>query len=280
VLHQELPHVAPVSAAHPRFSRMALSAIAYYAAGWLMRWRYPHYRHHKDFSPFRELFYWLRSGWRKIIYQQLEKPVVCRIGAQDVQQYFLVPLQVFNDSQILHHSPYADIREFISEVLDSFARYAAPEHHLVIKHHPMDRGHKNYRLLIAELAANAGIRARVHYIHDAHLPSLLKSCAGVVTINSTVGLSALHHGKSVMAMGRAFYDLAGLTSQNGLNDFWCNPAPVDALLYKKLRSFLIRNTQLNGAFYGQAHWMRSAEKYARQNVHRQLELHHPQRRSI
>jgi capsular polysaccharide export protein len=35
----------------------------------------------------------------------------------------------------------------------------------------------------------------------------------VVTINSTVGLSALAQGRATKTLGRAFYDLPGLTHQ-------------------------------------------------------------------
>jgi len=260
--HEPLQPPEPL-AARPSFRRMALSAIGYYAAGWLLRRRYPHYQHHKDFSPLRECGYWLRSGLRKVMYRWQETAVIRRIHTQLAQSYFLVPLQVFNDSQILHHSPYGDIREFIMEVMTSFAQHANAEHHLVFKHHPMDRGHRNYRQLIAKLAQQHQVGHRVHYIHDTHLPSLLKTCAGVVTINSTVGLSALHHGKPLIAMGRAFYDCPGLTAQHGLDEFWHAPSAVNQELYKKLRSCMIRHSQLNGAFYGHSHWMRAHSNMAK-----------------
>lgn len=254
-LRRESVAVAEPQAAHPCFRRMALSAMAYYGAAWLLRWRYPHYQHHKNFSVFSESFYWLRSGWRKLMYRSLQRALIRRLRHDLRQQYFLVALQVFNDSQILHHSPYGDIREFIAEVLDSFARHAAADQHLLFKHHPLDRGHRNYRQLIVQLAQRAGISERVHYVHDAPLPELLKHCIGVVTVNSTVGLSALHHGKPLLTMGRALYDVPGLSGQDGLDRFWRRLPPVDATLYRQLRACMVRSTQLNGAFYGRDHWM-------------------------
>ncbi|AOZ50755.1 capsule biosynthesis protein [Chromobacterium vaccinii] len=239
----------------PSFRRMAYTAISYYAAGWLWRRRYPHYQHHKDFSPFRECALWLRSGWRKQCYRLSERAITRRVLSGPGQGYYLTALQVFNDSQILNHSHYRDVTDFIDDVISSFARHAPSDRHLVLKHHPMDRGHRNYRHLIEGLAQKAGIADRVHYLHDAHLPSLLKQSLGVVTVNSTVGLSALHHGKPLAVMGRALYDMEGLTFQHGLDRFWRECQPPQRELYGKLRSYLIRHTQLNGAFFGESHWL-------------------------
>jgi capsular polysaccharide export protein len=42
---------------------------------------------------------------------------------------------------------------------------------------------------------------------------VLAPAAGVVTVNSTAGLQALREGKPVVALGRALYDMPGLTFQ-------------------------------------------------------------------
>lgn len=256
--HEPVISLKP-EATHPSFRRMGLTAMAYYAAGWFLQYRFPHYRHHKDFSPFKECFYWVRSGIRKVVYRQSERSLQKQIIEQLDNRYFLVALQVFNDSQILEHSPYEDVRDFIEEVITSFARHAKPDHHLVLKHHPMDRGHRDYSRLIADLSGQNGVAQRVHYVHDAHLPTLLKHSLGVVTINSTVGLSALHHEKPLITLGRALYDIEGLTYQHELSSFWSEYTPVDQVIYLKLRSYMIKTTQLNGAFFGKSPWMKWPE---------------------
>ncbi|MBX9298336.1 capsular biosynthesis protein [Chromobacterium vaccinii] len=260
ILEHEPSGFVPPLPTHPSFRRMAITAMSYYAAGWLWRRHYPHYHHHKDFSPFRECGLWLRSGWRKQWYRISERDITQYILTNLKQRYYLVPLQVFNDSQILQHSHYGDVSDFIEDVVTSFARHAPTKHHLVLKHHPMDRGHCNYRHLIQQLARQAGIADRVHYLHDAHLPSLLKQSLGVVVVNSTVGLSALHHGKPLVVTGRALYDMDGLTFQHGLDRFWRECQPPQRELYGKLRSYLLKHTQLNGAFFGVSHWLPSPSK--------------------
>ena len=242
--------VAQPQAAHPSFMRAALSAIAYFAAGSVLRSWYPHYKHHKIFSVQYEARKWIRSCLRKHLNRGRDKPVLASLLEHNKGRYFMVALQVYNDSQVHSHSHYHDVRDFIADVLVSFAQHADRRHHLVFKHHPMDRGQRDYRPLLATLSAQHEVAGRVHYVHDVHLPTLLRHSRGVVTINSTVGLSALYHDRALIVMGRALYDLPGLTFQGELAQFWSTKGHINQALWRRFRAFLITRTQLNGAFYG------------------------------
>jgi capsule polysaccharide modification protein KpsS len=68
-------------------------------------------------------------------------------------------------------------------------------------------------------------------------------------MNSTVGFSSLHHGTPLKVLGRAIFDIAGLTHQGELGDFWRQPGSVDAELYQRFRTWLEHNNQANGNFY-------------------------------
>ncbi|HAV35251.1 MAG TPA: capsular biosynthesis protein [Massilia sp.] len=252
MFYRALPEVevTPPKPAYPSFLRGAMSAMFYYAAGRLLTARYPHYRHHKKFSIRYEARTWVRSWVRKHINRRRDKPVFEQLLREHDGKYFAVALQVYNDSQVTSHSPYNDVRDFIREVMASFAAGADSRYHLVFKHHPMDRGQRDYRRLLDKLSAEHGLAGRVHYVHDVHLPTLLRHSRGVVTINSTVGLSTLYHDKPLKLMGRALYDLPGLTYQGALNSFWNDECKVDRGLWRRFRSYLISQTQLNGAFYG------------------------------
>jgi capsular polysaccharide export protein len=74
---------------------------------------------------------------------------------------------------------------------------------------------------------------------------------GVVVVNSTVGLSALHHGAPTKVCGNALYDIPGLTFQGTLDQFWSDApgAKPDRQLYVRFRDHLISKTQINGSFY-------------------------------
>jgi capsular polysaccharide export protein len=236
--------------AYPSFGRGAWSSMLYYGAGRLLRARYPLYQHHKKFSIRYEARAWCRSWLRKHLNRRRDKPVFNALLREHDGLYFAVALQVYNDSQVTTHSDYADVRDFIGVVLAWFAAHAAARHHLVYTPHPWDRGQRDSRRVIARLCLEHGVAGRVHYVHDVHLPTLLRHSRGVVMINSTVGLSTLYHYKPLKLMGRALYDMEGLTYQGELAQFWTAVTRLDRELWRRFRAYLITQTQLNGAFYG------------------------------
>lgn len=227
-----------------------LWAMLYYFAAGLLKPLFIHYRHHRPLT-WLEGLPWLRSVWRKGRYAIRERGVLARLTGELQGRYFLVPLQVHNDAQVVVHSEFDSVVHFIEDVTTSFAQHAPSETILVIKHHPMDRGYHDYSELIHVQVDKLGIRGRCLYIHDQHLPTLLQYARGAVVINSTVGLSALHHGLPLKVCGNAMYDMAGLTFQGTLDDFWQNAqqGKPDRLLLQAFNGYLVRYTQLNGSYY-------------------------------
>lgn len=230
------------------FAKMAWWSFCYFASGMALGWRYPDYRHHKPFRP-HEAALWLRALYRKRYYRRIEKPIADRLLAETHPPFFLVALQVYNDSQIRVHSPWRRIEDFIEWTIHSFAHHAPGETLLVFKHHPMDRGHTSYAEIISQSAARFGAADRVVYVHDVHLPSLMHRCDGVVTINSTAGLQAMYHRVPVIALGRCFYAKEGLTYQGSLDHFWKDPGTVDVAAYRRFRNYLVHCSQINSSFY-------------------------------
>jgi len=236
---------------NPSKTNMVLSATFYYSLSNIFHRKYPHYIHHRDFSAIKEFFYALRGVFRKALYIFTEKKYLSLFTETISKQYYFVPLQTHNDFQVLQHSNYRSIEKFIIEVLESFAHHAPKDTYLVFKHHPVDRGRKNYKPFILEQAELLNIKKRIHVVHDVHLPTCLKHAIGTITINSTVGLSAIGHTIPTITLGDAIYDIKGLTSKGiSLRKFWHQHKKPDAELYKKFRQYLIQTTQLNGSFYG------------------------------
>jgi len=232
---------------NPSFFKMAKSATLYYILAYLGKKRYPYYEHHRELNPYKEFFYGIRNGYRKIKYKILERGKLEKIVKL---KYFFVPLQTYNDFQLKVHSDFQTIEEFIEKVIKSFAKNAPKDTHLVLKHHPMDRGRRDYKKLIEKLGEKYGVKERLITIYDLHLPTLLKHTLGTVTINSTVGLQAMFHESPVKVLGDAIYDIEGLADKKPLDEFWKNPQKPDMELFRKFRQFLIDNTQINGSFYG------------------------------
>ncbi|MEA3370157.1 MAG: capsular biosynthesis protein [Campylobacterota bacterium] len=229
---------------------MIVSAMTYYLVANIFHYRYPNYIHHRDFSAIKEAFFGVRSLIRKFIYSFSEKKYLEIIKNELSGKYFFVPLQTYNDFQVLEHSGYKSIEKFIIEVLESFSKNSL-KNLLVFKHHPVDRGRKNYTDFIMEQARLFGVEEKVLVLYDTHLPTLLKNAKGTVTINSTVGLSSLYHETPTITLGNAIYDIEGLTCKGvKLKKFWKEQQKPDMELLKKYRAYLIENTQLNGSFYG------------------------------
>lgn len=230
------------------FKFMAFSAFLYWFFSFLLAPFFNNKLHHRTLFPFEFLF-WFRSLYRKYLYKLTEKKLNQKIYSLE-KKYFLAVLQVYSDTQIKHHYK-KSIEEFIEELILSFANHARAKSYLVFKHHPMDRGYRNYSKLIDELCQKYHVEGRIFYVHDTYLPTLLKNALGCITINSTVGLSAILEGCPTKVCGNAFYDFEGLAYPKKLQFFWreahaYKPNPSLVLNFK---NYLLNTNQFNGNFY-------------------------------
>ncbi|MED7895298.1 capsule biosynthesis protein [Campylobacter coli] len=230
------------------FKFMAFSAFLYWFFSFLLAPFFNNKLHHRTLYPFEFLF-WFRSLYRKYLYKFTEKKLNQKIYSLE-KKYFLAVLQVYSDTQIKHHYK-KSIEEFIEELILSFANHARVKSYLVFKHHPMDRGYRNYSKLINELSQKYHVEGRILYVHDTYLPTLLKRALGCITINSTVGLSAILESCPTKVCGNAFYDFEGLAYPKKLQFFWreahaYKPNPSLVLNFK---NYLLNTNQFNGNFY-------------------------------
>lgn len=232
------------------FHMICLWGFIYFSAALLLRPFFRQYRHHRPVRLY-EGWIWLRGFARKFYYKYTERHMLERFTGPLAKSFYLVPLQVYIDSQIHTHSDFRSVKMFIRHVVKSFATNAPEDTHLLFKHHPMDRGYHDYSQLIKKLAIKYDVAGRVHYVHDLHLPSLLTNAIGTVVVNSTIGFSSLYHDCPVKACGRAIYNMEGLTFQGSLDDFW-HAAPeftINRELFTRFRNYMILTTQINGNFY-------------------------------
>ena len=249
---------------HQSFGGVADLAMTYALATTLGAWAYPHYQHHRSLHPIAEGLRWVRGYSRKWAYRWRDRDTLAELCGDDRRKrWFLAPLQVWNDSQIRMFSPYRDVGQFIERVMQSFAEHADAGDWLVFKHHPLDRPYSDYTTLIARRALALGISARVRYVHDLHLPTLLKQARGVVTVNSTTGLQALYHGTPVVTLGDCLYAVDGLVHRGPLEAFWREPRTVDLPLFHRFRAHLVRETQLNASFYAETPGLASITEASR-----------------
>ncbi|MEA9603797.1 capsular biosynthesis protein [Polynucleobacter sp. JS-JIR-II-c23] len=230
-------------------------AIVYWLVNVLQPFKCANYDHHRELNLviayrwiknfFAHWFYKIKD-WSKIKKLLQHQP-------SEQNNYFIFPLQVHDDAQMIHHSDFKSVEDAIEMVITSFYKHLSLHKNLatklIIKHHPMDRGHKNYSEFIKNLSKTLGIKNHIYYLHELDLDLILPYCKGCVTVNSTLGLKALGSGVPVKNLGRSFYDKKNITSRKSLQQFWKNPGIVSAKNIQAFRQFVISQTQVNGCLY-------------------------------
>jgi len=246
---RELPTLASAAPVGRTFPPWAWYTVLHATIYTLFKWRYPRYRHHRNVNMWVQAFCWVRGWFRKHQYRIKQRNVLSELARDWSGRYFFVPLQVHCDQQIQNHSPYEAMEDFIDHVVSAFAANAPADTRLVLKHHPHDRPYKDYGALLRELGERHGCADRLVYVHDLHLPTLLEHARGTITMNSTVGPQSMSHGTPVKVLGKAVYDIPGLTSQGSLEEFFDAPGTVDMPLYDCYTRYLRATNQINGSFY-------------------------------
>lgn len=213
--------------------------------------RYPGYRTHAQVTAPVEYCAYLRRALSLPRAQRIDAQLIENLARRH-QRFWLLPLQLNSDTQIRDHSPFRNMTEVIEKTVASFAKRAKRRDLLLIKNHPLDTGLCNYRRHVSNIARQFDVEDRIIYLETGHLPTLLNHACGVVTVNSTVGGSALVHSRPTIALASAIYRMPGLTFQGDLDDFWENAEPPDASLFQHFRNVVIHTTQLNGGFYSRS----------------------------
>ncbi|CAP42652.1 capsule biosynthesis protein [Bordetella petrii] len=205
---------------------------------------------HVPYNPAVEYLSYVRRGMRLQTRARRDASILQRIMTEaEKRPFFLFPLQINTDAQVRFHSPFSCVADALRYVVESFAAHAPQLCRLLVKAHPLDPGLVNYHKMIAALSKQLGLADRLFYIESGVLPPLLDRTRGVVTINSTTGASAILHGRSTIALGKAIYDMPGLTFQDPLQTFWREHYVPDNKLFSAFRNVVIHHTQLNGGFY-------------------------------
>ncbi|HEX4044022.1 MAG TPA: capsular biosynthesis protein [Xanthobacteraceae bacterium] len=230
------------------FRARAIQDVVYHLWSLAFVWRYPGYRSYRPCHPVREGVGWLRRFVHTPILRQRNKAALEELAASG-KPYYVVPLQLDSDSQIRIHSSFGHVAPALSMILRSFARHAPTDAVLVLKEHPLDSHLNDWRALSLKEAASLGFAHRLFYVTEAPLELLLRGSRGVVTVNSTVGLLALSFGVPAVTLGKAIYDMPGLTFRNGLDRFWREATAPDFALFDAFRRVVAYRTQIYGGFF-------------------------------
>ncbi len=163
--------------------------------------------------------------------------------------YHLALLQLEHDASFRAHSPFAGMADFIAVVMAGFAKGAPAHHHLVFKAHPLEDGRINLARIIRNLARDAGLSARVHFVRGGKLARLLDHATSAVTVNSTSGQQALWRGLPLKTFGTSVYSKPELVSSQAIDRFFAAPERPDSRAYRDFRHYLLKTSQLAGGYY-------------------------------
>lgn len=232
------------------FRRLATQQVTGDCAPWLLQPFFPHYQTHLLENP---LLVYLSTGLRilraKMNGRETQKRLeACLAEAKD-HPYFVFPLQMEGDFQIRAYSPYDSLRDAAAEILDSFARHAPKETRLIVKVHPLDPDFVGWESWIQARASRLGILPRVCFLDGGNLRQLLQYSQGCVTVNSTVGITALEVDRPLKILGQAVYDVPGLVESKSLDAYWAAPEAPDLKLKTAYLRALKACIQVRGNFF-------------------------------
>ena len=233
------------------FWTMAFGDMRYDFCCFFLGWLFPYYRrpYKRDIS----IIYYPAMGLRLLLAKKGHKRAQHCLAVLKSQQarYFVFPLQLENDFQIIAYSPFDSIKVAIELVLESFAKYADSDVRLLFKVHPWDPGLTNWKRLIFQLATELDIEQRIDYFDGGNLEDIYLASEGVITINSTAAIPALQLGKPVKVLGDAIYDIEGLTYQGLLDSYWQQAKQPDMSLVGAFIKAVVSTIQIRGVYYSE-----------------------------
>jgi len=228
---------------------MARNDLMYNIANGLGFPFYPRYRRSDERPP--TVIYTLASA-KRLLGNRIRKRRYLGLSKDLLNKatpYYLFPLQLDFDFQIVAYSPFKNMGEALGLVLHSFAKSAPPDSHLVLKEHPWDPAIKNWQRFTQKEAKRLGISDRILYLRGGNLDQLIAAARGVVVINSSTGIRSLQLGTPLKVLGQAIFDIPGLTHPTSLDSFWQTPQRSDPDLVQAFLRLLAASAQIRGVFF-------------------------------
>lgn len=238
----EVPHVGLITPFH------ILNITSYFTGVVLGSPIFPTYRYPYAVPLWAQIFGHIRRYCGSLIRQRERDRQALDVIA-DPGPFFLACLQREGDSQLIEHSELKTNTAFMTRVIVSFAQSAPAECRLVFKNHPLDPGVENLENRCLAIARKHRIADRVTFLEGGVFAHLARASKGLVAVNSTAAYAALGFGVPVKLLGRAVFDIEGLTDPQPLENFWTSPSAPDDDLFTRFRRRLSLRTQIYGSFH-------------------------------
>lgn len=211
---------------------------------------------HKTRPLIPEAFFWTRNYARFLKNRSKNFKLMEMLLEKLDKKFYILPLQVADDHQLSKGGRGWDNDRMLAASIASFAKYAPEDTHLVVKVHPLSRGHSSDRINVAALATMHNVVDRVHVMDAGSFGLLCRHSAGVVTINSTSGLSAIAHGVPLIVLGDSIYRNKELVwcaeSVTEIDRFWTEGRAAEKKMRRKYLSWLSEYATWPGDYYNES----------------------------
>ena len=231
------------------FRRRALEGLLYNLADVATRWYYSGWHNHRPWPPLVEGKGWLRKLRQRKLRDEQTARVLDLLHKPTMAPFYLFPLQLDSDAQIRLHSPFSGMVEALRTIIGSFSSHAPAETRLLIKEHPLDNWVQDWQQITFAIGREFGVDHRIDYLPGGDIVPVAQKSIGMVTVNSTSGTLGLMLEKPVVVLGSAVYNIAGITFQDGLDQFWKNPVAPDQETFAAFRRVLIDRCLIPGGFF-------------------------------
>lgn len=204
-------------------------------------------------GPVTEAAFWLRNIWRLASTKWSEAATLKRLLGKYEGDYFLVPLQMPSDSQMGAAARGWNIERLVDSTLRAFSRTDSASR-LVFKLHPLDGHARTREARIRQLAEAHCLTDRVEIIHSGSIAELSIRSKGMIVINSTSGMTAIHHGTPLLVMGEAVFRHPSLVhcgdDDGDIEAFMTEQWAADLETRRRYEEFLAREALAPGDYYG------------------------------
>jgi capsular polysaccharide export protein len=212
------------------------------------RRQYPGFRPHRSLTAAQE--FWLYAKRYALLPLHSAERIAASLRIRHGGfPYHLALLQLEHDASFRSHSPFATMADFLTIVIEGFAKGAPKHHHLVFKAHPLEDGRINLARTIHQIAENHAIADRVHFVRGGKLARLLDHATTAVTVNSTAGQQALWRGLPLRTFGASVYSKPEFVSSQPIDQFFTHPKKPDSRAYRDYRHYLLQTSQVAGGYY-------------------------------
>ena len=212
--------------------------------------KFPNYRPHRNISIWAEVklnAIRLLSALPRSVSRDYFTRKFLRSGAP----FYVAMLQLEHDASLKFHSDVKSQKEFIDELVESFAKSAPRHYRLVFKLHPLDDGRAPLRKWVSDAARKHAIEKRVLTFSGGKLGALMNRAKAAIAINSTSVQQAMWRGIPVKLNGKSVFGKPEFTSAQSTDDFFTSPDHPNKELFLEYRSYLLETSQLGGGFYTQ-----------------------------